>query len=85
MLRNLGIKPTGDRFNKLSLMLPNGSRIVGLPGTERTVRGFTASLILIDEAAGVEDAMYKALRPMLAVQRGDLWLISTPRSKRGFF
>ena len=44
---------------------------MGLPGTEATVRGFSAvSLLLIDEAARVEDAMYKSLRPMLAVGDG---------------
>ena len=53
---------------------------------EGTVRGFSAvSLLLIDEAARVTDAMYKALRPMLAVGDGDLWLMSTPCGKRGFF
>ena len=29
--------------------------------------------------------MYKALRPMLAAGDGDLWLMSTPCGKRGFF
>jgi hypothetical protein len=67
-------------------MLPNGSRIIGLPGTEATVRGFSSvSLLLIDEAARVADAMYKALRPMLAVADGDLWMMSTPCGKQGFF
>ena len=42
-------------------------------------------MLLIDEAARVPDAMYKALRPMLAVGDGDLWLMSTPYGKRGFF
>ena len=42
-------------------------------------------MLLIDEASRVEDAMYKALRPMLAVGSGDLWLMSTPLWKRGFF
>jgi hypothetical protein len=41
--------------------------------------------MLIDEAAGVPDQMYLALRPMLAVGDGDLWMMSTPRGKRGFF
>jgi hypothetical protein len=41
--------------------------------------------LLIDEAARVRDEMYLALRPMLAVGRGDLWLMSTPWGKRGFF
>jgi Terminase large subunit, T4likevirus-type, N-terminal len=86
MVVKLGIQPRGDGDNPISLLFPNGSRIVGLPGTEDTVRGFSAvSLILIDEASCVEDRMYKALRPMLAVGEGDLWLLSTPRGKQGFF
>jgi hypothetical protein len=86
MVRRLGIAPRGDGDNECSLVFPNGSRIVGLPGTEATVRGFSAvSLMLIDEAARVDDSMYKALRPMLAVEGGDLWLMSTPWGKRGFF
>jgi hypothetical protein len=68
------------------LKFSNGSRIVGLPGVEGTVRGFSGvSLLLIDEASRVHDAMYRALRPMLAVGDGDLWLMSTPNGKRGFF
>ena len=59
---------------------------MGLPGNEVTVRGFSAvSLMLIDEAARVSDEMYRAVRPMLAVSRGTLWLLSTPHGKRGFF
>jgi phage FluMu gp28-like protein len=86
MLRRLGIAARGDGDNAVSLLFPNGSRIVGLPGTEATVRGFSAvSLILIDEASRVADEMYAALRPMLAVGNGDLWMMSTPCGQRGFF
>jgi hypothetical protein len=82
----LGLRPRGDGDQPMSLLFPNGSRIVGLPGTEGTVWGFSAvSLLLIDEASRVPDSMYKALRPMLAVKNGDLWLMSTPYGKRGFF
>jgi hypothetical protein len=42
-------------------------------------------MLLIDEASRVPDSMYKALRPMLAVSRGELWLMSTPHGRRGFF
>ncbi len=85
-LTQAGREAAGDGDNALSLALPNGSRIVGLPGTEATVRGFSAvSMLLIDEAARVEDAVYKSLRPMLAVGNGDLWLMSTPWGQRGFF
>ena len=60
--------------------------MVGLPGNEATVRGFSAvSLLLVDEAARVDDELYMAVRPMLAVSHGTLWLMSTPFGKRGFF
>jgi terminase large subunit-like protein len=86
MVAELGILPRGDGDNPVSLLFPNGSRIVGLPGNEGTVRGFSGvSLLLIDEASRVEDHMYKALLPMLATTNGDLWLLSTPCGKRGFF
>jgi hypothetical protein len=82
----LGVKAKGDGDNEISLLFPNGSRIVGLPGTEATIRGFSAvSLLLVDEASRVSDDMYMAVRPMLAVSGGDLWLMSTPFGKRGFF
>jgi hypothetical protein len=70
----------------LTLTLENGSRIVSLPGKDGTVRGFSgARLIVIDEAAWVMDALYYAIRPMLAVSGGRLILMSTPFGKRGFF
>jgi hypothetical protein len=67
-------------------MLPNASRIVGLPEKENTIRGFSAvGLMIIDEASRVSDDMYHALRPMLAVGGDALWLMSTAIGKRGFF
>jgi hypothetical protein len=85
-LHALNIAPRGDGHNRMSLVLPNGSRIVGLPGRESTGRGFSkVSLVLIDEAAAMDEAMYRMLHPMVAVSNGDIWLMSTPRGKRGFF
>ena len=85
-VRRMGGEPRGDGDNAHSILFPNGSRIVGLPGTQATVRGFSAvSLMVIDEASRVQDEMYKALRPMLAVSDGDLWVLSTPNGRRGFF
>src|ERR1700693_2284532 len=84
--RKLGIKPKGDGDNEISLELKNRSRIVGLPGNEATVRGFSAvSLLLVDEAARVSDELCMAVRPMLAVSDGAMWMMSTPFGKRGFF
>jgi hypothetical protein len=86
MLRRLGIAKRGDGYNRLSLLLPNGSRIVGLPRAEETVRGFSAlSMLVIDEAARVSQEMLTSVGPMLAIGGGDLWLMSTPFGKKGFF
>ena len=86
MVRKLGITPRTDGDNPISLQLPNRSRIVGVPGNEETVRGFSGvSMLMIDEAARVSEGMYAALRPMLVTERGDLWLMSTPKGRRGFF
>ena len=80
----LPIKKDGD--NDVSLEFPNASRIVGIPGKEETVRGFSAlSLLLIDEAARVSDDLFNSVTPMLAIGGGDLWLMSTPHGKVGFF
>jgi phage FluMu gp28-like protein len=84
--RDLGrpVSPLGER--KLSLELENGSRIVTLPGSERTIRGFSGvDLLLLDEAARVADDLYFATRPMLAVSGGALMMLSTPFGKRGVF
>ena len=86
MLIRLDIRPRGDGDNAVSLLLPNGSRIVGLPGRETTTRGFSAvSMLLFDEASRVPDEVYQALRPSLAGSGGDLWLMSTPCGQQGFF
>jgi len=70
----------------LRMELANGSRIVCLPGTEATVRGFSgAALLIVDEASRVPDPLYMAVRPMLAVSGGRIVLLSTPFGKRGFF
>jgi hypothetical protein len=84
--RDLGrpVAPRSER--RLSLELENKSRIITLPGTEKTVRGFSgASLLIVDEAARVDDALYYAVRPMLAVSGGALMMLSTPFGRRGVF
>jgi hypothetical protein len=84
--RDLGrpVAPRGER--KLSLELENGSRIITLPGSEKTIRGFSGvRLLLVDEASRVDDGLYHAVRPMLAVSGGALMMLTTPYGKRGVF
>jgi len=77
--------PEAER-SALRLELANGSRLVSLPGSEKTVRGFSSvTLAVVDEAARVPDELYRAVRPMLAVSGGRLVALSTPFGKRGWF
>jgi hypothetical protein len=69
-----------------SLELANGSRILSLPAREGTIRGFSnVALLVFDEAAWVDDELYYAARPMLAVSGGRLLALSTPNGQRGWF
>ena len=82
----LGFPLRGDGNNPRSLRLPNGSRIVARSSVPRSVRGFSkAALIIIDEAAFVDAAAYRALSPILAVSRGHLWALSTPHGHNNLF
>jgi hypothetical protein len=79
-------RPALEEENRLSLKTKHGSRVVSLPSSEGTIRGFSgASLIVEDEASRVPDEMYYAVRPMLAVSGGRMILMSTPFGKRGHF
>jgi len=75
-----------ESYRKLGMKLANRSRIEALPGSEKTIRGFSGvDLLILDEAARVDDALYFAVRPMLAVSGGALMMLSTPYGKRGAF
>jgi hypothetical protein len=78
--------PTRTENNRLSLAFETKSRIVSLPSSEGTVRGYSGvDLIIEDEASRVDDSLHHAVRPMLAVSGGRLLLLSTPFGKRGHF
>jgi hypothetical protein len=84
--RRLGHPVPADSYRKLGMELASGSRIEALPGTEKTIRGFSGvDLLIVDEASRVSDELYYAIRPMLAVSGGRLMMLSTPYGKRGVF
>jgi Terminase large subunit, T4likevirus-type, N-terminal len=86
-LDNIVPRPELTEDTRLSLMLPNNSRIISLPGSEKTIRGFSApDLIMIDEASRAEDELFEGLFPMLLSNpQGRFILASTPCGQRGFF
>jgi hypothetical protein len=72
--------------NRLSMTVRGGGRVVSLPSSESTVRGYSGvTLLIADEAARIPDELYLACRPMLSTKNGALMLMSTPFGKRGFF
>jgi hypothetical protein len=84
--RDLGRPVPADSETALTLTLENGSRLISLPGQDATVRGYSGvRLLSIDEAARVPDALYMAVRPMLAVSGGRLVALSTPFGTRGWW
>lgn len=79
------VKPRVD--NKLELELENDSRVIALPGSEGTIRGFSGiDWLVFEEASRIPDELYYSVRPMIAT-RPDARIIipSTPAGTRGFF
>ena len=78
------VDPEAESSQRLEL--PNGSRIVALPGNPETVRGYSApALVVVDEAAFTADELAYAVRPMLATSGGRFLALSTPFGRRGWF
>ena len=75
------------RETQTELEIRNGSRIISVPASTDTIRGYSPDLVCIDEAAHFvsDEVYYEAVRPMLMHTKGSLILISTPKGKRGFF
>ncbi|MEO9365992.1 MULTISPECIES: phage terminase large subunit [Candidatus Nitrosocaldus] len=72
--------------SKTELKLVNGSRIISLPSSPNTIRGYTAHLVIVDEANFIdEELITSVLFPTISTTRGYLWLISTPYKKDHIF
>jgi hypothetical protein len=76
-----------ERKTQTFIKFYNTSEIHSLPSGETgdTIRGFSPSLIIIDEAAYVKDKVFVSIEPSLGATQGDIILISTPFGKRGRF
>lgn len=78
------VPPKAESSLRLELM--NGSRIISLPASEATIRGYAGvDLLVIDEASRVESDLYASVRPMLATSNGRLVALSTPFGTRGWW
>ena len=74
------------RDSATEMEFANGSRVVCLPGKAEFIAGFSApAMVIIDEACYAKDNLFYTVKPMLAVSKGELILISTPFVCQGFF
>jgi hypothetical protein len=79
-------RPKFSEENKTSFTLSNGARVVALPSSEETVRGYSAvNLLIMDEASRISDDLFQAVSPFLAVSDGAVIGQSTPAGKRGWW
>ncbi|GIU71516.1 MAG: hypothetical protein KatS3mg003_0995 [Candidatus Nitrosocaldaceae archaeon] len=77
------IRTSVSYVSKTRISLTNNSNIIALPcGSGSTLRGYTASLLILDEAAFMPaDVINNVLMPMISTTNGSIWMLSTPYSK----
>jgi hypothetical protein len=63
----------------------NGSRVISLPASTATVRGYSPDLLILDEAAWCPTELWHALSPSLSVSGGRVLALSTPNGRTGWF
>lgn len=73
--------------NKKTLTLKNGSIMRCRPAgdTGDSGRGFEADILIVDEAARMGKFFWIAVRPIILMTAGEVWLGSTPFGKQGYF
>jgi hypothetical protein len=84
LYRQCGRPIPSDAERLLSLELANGSKIYSLPGVEHSIRGYRADLVILDECAWIDDDVYAAVRPFVALG-GHILAIGTPHGRRGWW
>ena len=80
-------KPHTRNITKSEINLVTGISVRCLPcGTDgTTLRGYTAKIVVADEAAYMGTAIFDAVVPTLSVTKGKLVLLSTPKGIGNFF
>ncbi|MFW6172573.1 MAG: terminase large subunit domain-containing protein [Elusimicrobiota bacterium] len=81
------IKRGKEKPTQHKIRLRNGSKIYCFP-TGRSgygIRGYSIDLLIADEAAFIPEEVWTAITPSLAATKGNMILLSTPHTKKGFF
>ena len=76
----------GTSFKQLTVELPNGIRVIGLPANPQTARGFTGDVFLDEFAMHRDDReIWGAIFPTLLRGDGELDVASTPKGRDNLF
>jgi len=67
-----------SRYTKTMAILKNGSQIICLAPSDKSVRGYSADLVIIDEADFVDRDVIVAVEQCISARYGKMILISTP-------
>lgn len=73
--------------NKKTITLKNGSVMRCRPAgdTGDSGRGFEGDILIVDEASRMGKFFWIAVRPIILMKAGEVWLGSTPYGKQGYF
>jgi hypothetical protein len=76
-----------DKPTQNKIVLKNKSTALARPvgSTGDSIRGFTGSVLIIDEASRMPELAFVAGEPTLMTTGGQVWMCSTPHGKEGYF
>lgn len=81
------LKKKNTDTNKKTISLKNGSVMRCRPAgdTGDSGRGFEGDILIVDEASRMGKFFWIAVRPIILMTAGEIWLGSTPYGKQGYF
>ncbi len=81
------LKRKNTDTNKKTITLTNGSTMKCRPAgdTGDSGRGFEGDILIVDEASRMGKFFWLAVRPIILMKAGEIWLGSTPFGKQGYF
>jgi len=84
--RNQILTKSITRKTRTIIQLTNKSQLIALPCSENLLRGYTANLVILDEAAFMpEEIITEIIFPMLSTTNGAAIFLSTPWGRDHFF
>jgi len=86
LITNSPLRLKVTRATRTTITFDNRSEIIALPASENQLRGYTAQMIICDEAAFMpEELITNIIFPMISVTQGYAVFLSTPWGRNHFF